>query len=320
MYQTILVPLDGSERAEKVIPYVEHLAQYEQAKVVFAEAIEPATRSAVVNPEQEEVTFKPQNISKVKEYLESWRDKFQSQGFTAEILLLRGVAVDAILHAADIVKADLVAMTSQGYTGLSKMFYGSVASGVFNRLQRPLLIVRSGSEMAEVHNRNILVPLDGSKRSEKAIPHAKGIAQLYGAQLLLVRVVRTSQQATVAVDVNQDFREPQVSEPLFNKVGRHQEVERLQKAKDYLLNWKSTLQERGFSVDVSLLYGRPIDSIARIAKNKDVDLIAMTSHGQSGLERIFYGSVASGLMHRLSCPFLLVRASDLQREPVKNFV
>jgi nucleotide-binding universal stress UspA family protein len=66
------------------------------------------------------------------------------------------------------------------------------------------------------------------------------------------------------------------------------------------------------------MYGRPVDSIARVAKNKDVDLIAMTSHGQSGLNNVLYGSVASGLMHRVSCPFLLVQAE--QKEQVKNFV
>lgn len=319
MYRTILVPLDGSERAEGVIPYVENLAKYEHAKVVFAEAIEPATRSAVVDLEQEEVTFSPQKVTQVKQYLQSWQEKFQAQGFTAEVLLLRGVAVDAILHAAEVVNADLVAMSSQGYTGLAKMFYGSVVSGVFNRLKRPLLVVHAGFEMTAVPNREILVPLDGSKLSEKVIAHAKGIAKLYGAQLLLVRVVRTSDRSTAVVDINQNFQDPKVSEPLFNKVGKHQEIERLQKAKDYLLKWQKNLQLEGFKVDLNLLYGRPIDSITRIAKRKDVDLIAMTSHGQSGLDNVLYGSVASGLMHRLSCPFLLVR-SNQAKEPVKNFV
>jgi nucleotide-binding universal stress UspA family protein len=318
MYRTILVPLDGSKRSESVIPYVENLAQYEHAKVVFAEAIEPATRSAVVDPDQEEVTFTPQKVTQVKRYLQGWQEKFQAKGFTAEVLLLRGVAVDAILHAAEVVNADLVAMSSQGHTGLAKMFYGSVASGVFNRLRRPLLVVHTGMEMAAAPNRNILVPLDGSKYSEKIIPHAKGVAKLYGAQLLLVRVVRTSDRSTAAVDINQNFQDPQVSEPLFNKVGKHQEIERLQKAKDYLLKWQENLQRSGFNVDVNLMYGRPVDSIARVAKNKDVDLIAMTSHGQSGLNNVLYGSVASGLMHRVSCPFLLVQAE--QKEQVKNFV
>lgn len=318
MYRTILVPLDGSERAESVIPYVENLALYEHAKVVFAEAIEPATRSAVVDLEQEEVTFTPQKVTQVKRYLQSWQEKFQAKGFTAEILLLRGVAVDAILHAVEFVNADLVAMSSQGRTGLAKMFYGSVVSGVFNRLRRPLLVVHTGVEMAAAPNRTILVPLDGSKYSEKVIPHAKGIAKLYGAQLLLVRVVRTSDRETAVVDINQNFQDPQVSEPLFNKVGKHQEIERLQKAKDYLLKWQENLQRSGFNVDVNLMYGRPVDSIARVAKNHDVDLIAMTSHGQSGLDNVLYGSVASGLMNRVSCPFLLVQAE--QKEPVKNFV
>ncbi|MDB9313186.1 universal stress protein [Spirulina sp. CS-785/01] len=320
MYHNILVPLDGSQRAESVIPYVENLARHEQAKVIFCQAIEPATRSAVVDLDEEQVTFKPQKTTQMKEYLQGWQEKFQAQGLTAEILLLRGVAVDAILEAAELVKADLVAMTSQGKTGLAKMLYGSVVSGVFNRLHRPFLMVRGGTKMTVTPHQQILVPLDGFKQSEKIIPYAKEIAQRYNTKLLLARVVRTSHKATTLVDVNQNFYEPKVSDTLFYKLSQHQEIERLQKAKDYLLKWQNKLQQEDVKVEVDLMYGRPLDSLIRLANKKEVNMVAMTSHGQGGLERVFYGSLTTALMQHLSCPFLFVRSSEQTKEPVRNII
>ena len=115
MYKKILIPLDGSERAEAVIPHVENLVKHDETKVIFAQVVEPASRSAVLDSEKEsEVQFKPQKVDKVKQYLTSWKNKFQAKGLSAEILLLSGVAVNAILHATEFTQADPLAWSWQG--------------------------------------------------------------------------------------------------------------------------------------------------------------------------------------------------------------
>ncbi|NET56705.1 MAG: universal stress protein [Symploca sp. SIO2E6] len=321
MYKKILVPLDGSERAEAILPHIENLAKHEEANIVFTQVVEPATRSAVLNLEQDsEVAFKPQKIDAIKKYLTGWQDKFQEQGLSAEILLLRGVAVEAILDAVAVTNADLVAMTSQGRTGLAQVFYGSVASGVLNRVNCPLLLVRPETKPSTETNKQILVPLDGSMRSEAVIPHVEGIAKLYNAKITLVRIVRTGYQTTVFADLEQDLKEELISDKLFNKLGQHQEIARVKEARQYLLDWQKKLTEQGFDVEVTLMYGRSIDCIIEIAEEINADLIAMTSKGRTGLDQVFYGSVASGVLNRSTRPLLLVPAGNAAEVPVENFV
>ena len=130
MYKKILVPLDGSERAEVVIPHVENLVKHDETKVIFAQVVESGSQTAILDPEREsELQYQPQKIAQVKQYLASWKDQFRAKDLSAKILLLRGDAVEAILHAAEITQAELLAMSSHGRTGLARMFHGSVAYG-----------------------------------------------------------------------------------------------------------------------------------------------------------------------------------------------
>jgi nucleotide-binding universal stress UspA family protein len=319
MYKRILVPLDGSERAEAVIPHVANLAKHDDAEVIFTQVVEPATRSAVLDLEEAEVAFKTQKTDQVKQYLTGWKEKFQEKGLTASILLLRGIAVEAILHALDITQADLIAMSSKGHTGLAQVFSGSVAAGLLNRVECPMLLVQSATDADKKTNNRIVVPLDGFPHAEEIIPHVEGIAKLYNAKIILVRVVRSGYQTSELIDIDREIKEEEVSEKLFDKLGRHQEIEQVKEAKQYLLSWQSQLQERGFEVEARLLHGHPIESIMEVAERVDADLIAMTSHGKSGLAQVFYGSVASGLLNRADCPLLLVKSGEPEK-PVENFV
>jgi nucleotide-binding universal stress UspA family protein len=145
MYKTILVPLDGSKRAESILPYVETLAQSFKGKVIFFVAIEP-----VLMLEYNEIIgmseFMEKNDDlkeKTAEYLDSLQKKFSKKGIEVRTLIAHAPAVKAIVDAAEREKADLVAMASHGRTGLSRTFYGSIAAGVLQRIDRPLLLIRS---------------------------------------------------------------------------------------------------------------------------------------------------------------------------------
>lgn len=317
MYRRILVPLDGSKTAEAIIPHVANLAKHNEAVVYFAQVIEPATRSGIINIDQEqEITFKPQKIDKAKTYLERWQEKFAQDGLSAEILLLRGVAVDAILNAIEEMAIDLLAISSQGRSGLKKAIYGSVSAALLNRASCPLLIARSDTEISLKTNNRILVPIDGSKNSEQILPHVQHIARLYEAKIILVRVIRSANHRAAFVNLEKEIHEEIVPEHLLSQLGKHQELDRIKTAKHYLLNWRNQFQEHGYDVEVHLLYGRPVDSIIEVAQRSQPDLIAMTSSAKVGLEQFVYGSVASGLLNRLARPMLVVHTSEV---PVRNF-
>lgn len=149
MYQTILVPLDGSKRAEDVLRHVEELAQRYSATVVFLQVVEPVLLRVApegVYPALEQREFE-RRWEEAESYLAARKGEFREKGIKARARAVHGPVVEAILTAAEREGADLIAMASHGRSGLSQVFYGSVAAGVLHRVDRPLLLVRSrGSE------------------------------------------------------------------------------------------------------------------------------------------------------------------------------
>jgi len=145
MVHTILVPLDGSKRAEKILPYVEDLAQCYRAKVVFVHVLEPHLVSSGATGlypifEQQQLD---QAVAGAEDYLAAHQGEFREKGIEVRSEVVTGPVVEAIINAAIRQEADLVAMASHGHTGLARVFYGSVAAGVLHRADRPLLLVRS---------------------------------------------------------------------------------------------------------------------------------------------------------------------------------
>jgi nucleotide-binding universal stress UspA family protein len=145
MYKTILVPLDGSKRAEAILPHVENLSLSLSAKVILFKVAEPSLML-----EYDEVidmsTYLEKSDKQKKDaeyYLTSLQEKFRAKGIEAQILIGHGPVVKAIIDAAEQQNAKLVAMASHGHGGLLRTFYGSVAAGVLQRIDRPLLLIRS---------------------------------------------------------------------------------------------------------------------------------------------------------------------------------
>ena len=145
MYETILVPLDGSQRAEAILRHVEEVALRFRSKVVFLRIVEPA--SLVAAPEVAYMDMRrhefDQRVKESEVYRAVQQGKFREIGIQAEMRVSVGPVVEAIVKAADRENADLIALTSHGRSGLAQVFYGSVAAGLLQRVNRPLLLVRA---------------------------------------------------------------------------------------------------------------------------------------------------------------------------------
>ena len=148
MYRTILVPLDGSERAEAILPHVIELARSQGSTLVLLRVVDPAVAYSGVEGLPFEVARDIVNAEaeEAKRYLEAKRGELQTQNIEATTTVRYGAISQAILEAAEASDADLIALASHGRTGLARMFYGSVAAGVLNRADRPLLLIRSKEE------------------------------------------------------------------------------------------------------------------------------------------------------------------------------
>jgi len=144
MYKTILVPLDGSKRAEAILSHVEELSKLYRAKVIFLQVIEPPP--LIVGPEGD-IALHQQEIERwtreAESYLTAIQGEFQEKGIENNKHVINASVVDAIIKVAEQEGADLVALASHGRSGLSQVFYGSVAAGVLHRIDRPLLLIRS---------------------------------------------------------------------------------------------------------------------------------------------------------------------------------
>jgi len=145
MHMTILVPLDGSERAEAILPHVEQVTRMCGAEVILLHVLEPPPYKGT--SEQDGMTLHQQQLEhleqKAQEYLGSLRDEFREKGIKTRLCIAHGPVVESILSTVSSEEATLVAMASHGRSGLGHMLFGSVAVKVLRQVDRPLLLIRS---------------------------------------------------------------------------------------------------------------------------------------------------------------------------------
>ena len=149
MYQTILVPVDGSKRAEAILSHVEHIAKRDNAKVVFIKVEEEPLmlgRDEVIDVDKYHAEFEKQK-ERSRAYLHDLQTQFDKQGIQSETHLAYGSVVKAILKAASDTGTNLIAMATHGISGLARVSYGSVAAGVLQAAELPILLIRSCNDI-----------------------------------------------------------------------------------------------------------------------------------------------------------------------------
>lgn len=145
MYSKILVPLDGSMRAEAVLRHVEELAAQSGGRVLLLRVVDVgapigAVESAYAGLRQQKME---QETREARAYLAALQGQFRQKGLDAHTLVAYGKTVDAILETAENQDVDLIAVASRARSGLGRVLDGSVAAGLLQRTRRPLLFVPS---------------------------------------------------------------------------------------------------------------------------------------------------------------------------------
>jgi nucleotide-binding universal stress UspA family protein len=146
--------------------------------------------------------------------------------------------------------------------------------------------------------KKILVPLDGSARAEAILPQVEALALEFGSDLVLLHVIEPGSNL-----LGPHGSHPDVGIELSRQ--KKDEIER------YLAGKKGEFREKGIAVKTAIAQGSVVETIILTAREHDVDLVAMASHGRTGLERVFYGSVAAGVLQSVDRPLLLVRSRRL---------
>lgn len=298
MYSKILIPLDGSKTAEAVLPYARYLADKLKIPVHLLTVIDVAEMA--LHSSSEEKWFIERRVDYARRsgeiYLHGQAPTFPGAAvrYTVEV----GHAADTIIEKGASDPAMLIAMATHGRSGLDRYLLGSVTEKVLRGSDNPLLLARASAEVpaAGVGFTTIVVPLDGSELAASILPMMARLAKKLDSEMTLFRAfhIPAGIYEGEAVLSSEDY-----SEMLYKL--RNEAVTYLEsKAADLRkleVKKVSTLVEEGFAAD----------EIIDLGSKKPAALLAMASHGRSGVKRWLLGSVTETVVRHASGAVLVAR-------------
>ena len=288
MFEQVLVPLDGSELAEGILPYVSQLAHRIDAKVLLLSVVDPLKSSETAG-------------FTLRRELEEVERRLIEEGIEAASIVSYGDPADQIMRVADVEGCDLIAMATHGRGALGRVFHGSVTDRVVRHSRLPTLAIFPNETQGLCEGWDlprVIIPLDGSSLAETALPYAEELAGKLGLELVVVRVIDTGGPTFGWLD---DARYVDVDP----------EIEA--KAVEYLAGVTGRLQAKGLKVQSRLLKGAPGQELLGLAHETQDNIIVTTTHGRKGLDRWVEGSVADTLIRYSSSPVLVISPNIAER-------
>lgn len=204
----------------------------------------------------------------------------------------------ALLNYAAEEDVDLIALGTHGRRGPSRVLLGSVAEEVVRRAQQPVLTVRGEGDDASLPSPGtldrILVPVDFSEYAREALLYAREWATLYDAEIDVLHVVEEDLHPAFYVGGVSSIYD--VEPNLDDKV------------RGQLSSFVSDVLDSDEGVNTHVRTGSAASGIVEFVGENDVDLVSLSTHGRTGLERFLLGSVAEKVVRHVGCPVLTVKA------------
>jgi len=269
----VLVPLDGSELAEAILPLLGTSAHPWGSEVLLVRSL---TTESPAGPGEKEAG----------DYLAARAHTLERAGLRVRCEVWHGDPGQMILNAADRGRVGLIAMTTHGWRGLDRLRFGSVAESVVRKARVPVLLVRGRLRWPADRPPRILVPLDGSAPSAAILAPVARLRQRLHAAVELLHVLEALPPAAYP------DRDP----------GRAATTEYLERA-------RARFTGESPEVECVVLEGPAAAMIARRTADSGADLVAMTTHGRSGVARLLVGSVAEQVLRTADVPVLLWKAA-----------
>ena len=286
MIERIVVPLDGSMTAEAILPQVRRVLYRNDSEIILVMAVDPPMVDNVVIVDEE-------TPAAAREYLLGQGERLAQQGVRVRHIVRVGSPVSVILDVVESEKATMIALATHGASGMKRLMFGSVAERVLRQSPVPVLLVRpfwsydlapaGATEVRPV--RNLLVPVDGTKRTLESLPGIVEFARLFETRVLLLRILEGDESATVEGP---------------DLVRAREELEEIAKA----------LESKGVETIQLLERGNPVDRILTTIAERNIDLVAMATHGRSGLSRLREGSVTEQVLRNAKIPLLVTRVAE----------
>lgn len=283
----LLLATDGSSFSEGAIREAIRLAKQCSSKLSVLSVIE-------TNPEYE--TIAPQLLEKAeksaREHLGSVKERAKKEGVDCTTSVLEGEdSFNYIAGEAAKNKISMIIMGRRGKTGLKRLMMGSTTARVIGHAPCNVLVVPSA---ARVEFKNILVATDGSRHAAAAASEAIGIAKKNSSKLIVLAVVPSESIQPM------DIVHSQMSRDVIAE-SEMKEAEKNAKAV------KEAAQKEDVAVEAFIMGGKPSDAVVQTAKEQNVDVIILGSHGKTGIDKLLMGSVAERVIVLSSCAVLVVK-------------
>lgn len=322
MFKTLLVPLDGSSRAEAALPAARRIAQKTGATLVLVRVVsflsEYWPTMTTVQPSLAQAVIET-DLEQAAAYLEEVAASPELAGIPVKITAQFGPPAPTILAVASSYNSDLIVMCSHGSAGMIHWMMGSVAEKIARHASMPVLIVREEGMHLDGKGANLaqplrlLVPLDGSTGATAALEPGADVLQALAApgQKTALHLARVCKQPSG--EHNTPERILQHANELVQARGSLQQtVCQIQRG-----DLAPTIAEHSLPVTWSLLVDNDIArALLRVAEQGDdtegagvfggCDLIAMSNCGRSGFQRWTLGSITQRVLHATRRPILIV--------------
>jgi nucleotide-binding universal stress UspA family protein len=298
MYTRILVPLDGSTISEGVLPYARAFATALDIPVHLLQVMDPNTLIPSVAAQQ----GLSHNILTINrehngDYLKETAASFSNPAAISSSVRV-GKPAQVIIEVAATDRDTLIAIATHGHSGIRRWLLGSVAEKVLHGADNDVLLIRAMGQIDRkiaAQLKRLVVPLDGSEVAEKALPCAVELAKKMNLELILLRVYLMPGVAYPTGSYAPDWK-------LLDQEMR-------QRASEYLEGKNKQLRNEGLErVSFRVVEGSAAEKIIEVARASPESLIAMSTHGASGIGRWVLGSVTERVMRHSDTAVLVVRA------------
>ena len=297
MFKHLLVPLDGSQLAEAILPHAQMWALRLRARLTLLHIAEP-NAPATIHGEHH-----LSNSAEAEAYLAGQVQKLSQDGLTIEAHVHpgdeRGVSRLLVDQAAEL-GADLILLNTHGEGGLREKLLGSIAQKVVHAGTVPVLLIRPQRDVQTEPKvvRHIVLPLDGEPVHETAVPVAVELAKVFGATVHLVTVVPTTETLTGQESTPGELM-PTAMRAVLDLAQ--------QGGTEYLQRMRTMIST---ATTVETARGDPAKMIVSVAHRVQADLIVMATHGRMGLDAFWSASVAPKVLNEYVGPLLLLRAAE----------
>lgn len=289
MYDTILVPTDGSSGAKAAARHA----------LTFANAFDSQVRLLIVIDERSYSSGLIDLDSTASDQRDALEERAASNlrlleelaaeaSVPFEMALEHGIPYETILEYATEHDVDLVSMGTHGRTGLQRVLIGSVTERVVRTSDVPVLTTRAAPKEHSSYE-DVLIPTDGSDAASAAIDHGLAIAERYDATVHALSVVDLSSLAG-SYDID----------PIIELW--RDDCERAVEAV------ADAAESRGVDVVTKVRQATPYRAITKYIENEEIDLVTMGTHGRTGLEGYLVGSVTTRTIRTSDVPILTVRS------------